>query len=78
MNEFLKDSAREAVDNWLDSTSFEVYSLQADGKEVDLIIAGTGEPPPLEALLQELGGREKGVEVTVRVIQEQKLNGFTD
>ncbi len=78
VNEFLKDSAREAVDNWLDGTSFEVYSLQADGKEVDLIIAGTGEPPPLEALLQELGGREKGVEVTVRVIQEQKLNGFTD
>lgn len=77
VNEFLKDSTRNAVNKWLDGTGFELYSLQADGKEVDLIIAGAGPSPSLDPLLQELGRFEQGVEVTVRVIQEDKLNGFT-
>lgn len=77
VNEFLKDSARDAVENWLGGTDFTLYSLQADGKEVDLVIAGAGDAPPIDGLLERLGQVEKGVEVTVRIIQEDRLQGYT-
>jgi uncharacterized hydrophobic protein (TIGR00271 family) len=75
--EVLQQQARSSVDTWLSGTEYELFNIEADGKKLNVVIAGNGTLPPLEDLLRSLGETTQGVEVNVRVLNESKLAGST-
>ncbi|MGD2077000.1 MAG: DUF389 domain-containing protein [Chloroflexota bacterium] len=65
---------RQAADEWLAGTDFEVRSVQIVGNNASLIISGPGEPPPFEALIaavEEAVGQPLSVELESLASQKQ-------
>jgi|GEM_PF-4680529 len=54
----IKSRVNEASADWLEGTDFRVVSVQtASDGEVDLVVIGQGEPPPIPDLEAALAGR---------------------
>jgi hypothetical protein len=54
-----------------------VVSVEADGRQVQVIIAGEGDLPPFEDLLSNLRGRAGEMTVDLKVVPERNLEGQT-
>ena len=76
--ETLQRKGKVVVSQWLEGTDYEVMSLKADGKCIDVVIAGEGTLPESNELLSDL--KEKAGEVTVdlNVVPEQRFTWTTD
>lgn len=65
---------RRSTQQWLDQTSFEVNKIDANGNQIEVIISGSGEPPPLPDLgtdVQSTLGPE--FQVRLKVVPSQSL-----
>jgi uncharacterized membrane protein len=51
-----EDAAREIVENWLAPTAWEVYTIEVDGNEIELVLGGNGDLPSAENVVEELRG----------------------
>ena len=49
-----------------------------DGDSVEIVIAGDGEPPDVDALVAEIRESRPGADITVRVIPETILRSDPD
>jgi hypothetical protein len=68
-----EDDSLEAVATWLDGTGWELVSVDADGYDLQLLLAGEGDLPdsaPLVAELQEIMGGEPTI--TARIVELRK------
>ncbi len=76
--EGLQRTGRSAVSEWLEGTDYEVVSLKADGKEIDVVIAGDGALPESSELLSDLKEKAGKVTVDLQVIPEQQFTWTTN
>lgn len=77
INQILEQRTQSAAKRWLGATDYDVIDIRADGKEVDMVIAGQGKVPELDSLLSDLGKKVGKVDVSVRVVPEQTMKGVT-
>lgn len=63
-----------AARDWLDGSGYAIYRINADANKAEMIIAGSGEVPPLEELLSGIETGEE-VEVEVEVVPKSTLRG---
>jgi uncharacterized hydrophobic protein (TIGR00271 family) len=68
-----EDASHAAVESWLDGTGWELISVEADGNDLQLLLAGEGDLPDSEPLLAELqeimGGNPT---ITARIVELRK------
>lgn len=68
-----EDASLAAVERWLDDTQWEVVSVDANGNELELLLAGTGSVPDSAPLIAELkdimGGNPT---ITARIVELRK------
>ncbi len=65
---------RRAALQWLSQTSFEVNRIEADGNQVDVLITGFGDPPPLPELATNLQSTlDPRIKVRLKVVPSQIL-----
>jgi len=70
---FAEAATRRLAQQWLDQTDFEVVRVEADGNQVDLIINGSGERPPLPELGSNLGSSlDRLIKLNLIVIPSEK------
>jgi len=68
-----EDATLRAVQAWVAGTSYEVMSVDADGNDLQLMLAGNGPLPDSSALIDELQGIMGGHPViTARVVDVRK------
>jgi uncharacterized membrane protein len=66
---------RTLTQQWLKQTSYEVNRIEADGNQVDVIITGFGETPPLTDLATEMQSTlNPDIQVRLIVVPTQILN----
>ena len=66
--------ANRFTKQWLDDTTFDVNRIDAHGDEIEIIISGVGEPPPLPELAAELqASLSPDIEVRLKVVPSQIL-----
>lgn len=75
--EALQRKGKAAVSEWLEGTDYEVMSLKADGKEIDVVIAGDGALPESSELLSDLKEKAGKVTVDLSVIPQQEFTWTT-
>ncbi len=75
--QILQQRTLEEAEAWLEGTQYEVVSVEADGRQVQVIIAGEGDLPPFEDLLSNLRGRAGDMTVDLKVVPERNIEGQT-
>ena len=66
--------AKRFTQQWLSETAFEVNRIDADGGEIEIIISGSGDPPPLPELAADLQSNlSPDVKVRLKVVPSQVL-----
>ena len=65
------------IEGWLEGTEYDVYSVEADGDSVDVIVAGEGDLPPFDDLLTALREAAGDITVNLRVVPERRFEGKT-
>lgn len=73
----LQQKALEETETWLEGTEYKVSSIEADSRNVDVIVAGEGDLPPFEDLLSAIGERAGDVTIDMKVVPERNLLGRT-
>jgi uncharacterized hydrophobic protein (TIGR00271 family) len=76
--EALQRKGKATVSGWLEETDYEVVSLKAKGKGMDVIIAGEGTLPEFNELLSDLKEKAGKVTIDLKVVPEKHLTGTTD
>jgi uncharacterized hydrophobic protein (TIGR00271 family) len=51
-----EDEALDIVQDWLEPTDWEVYAVNVDDEEIELVLGGDGPLPPTEEVIAELRG----------------------
>jgi uncharacterized hydrophobic protein (TIGR00271 family) len=65
---------RQFTEQWLAQTSFEVNKIDANGNQIEVIISGAGDPPPLPDPGTDLGTAiDQDVTVNVKVVPARVL-----
>ncbi len=73
------NEAESAVDDWLTGTSFSLVNIAIDGTDVSVVIAGPGNPPPLNELGSSLAdGLQREVNLDLRVVAQEQESGTYD
>ncbi len=75
--QILQQRTLSEIEAWLEGTKYNVYSLEADGNSVDVVIAGDGELPPFDDLLSTLRVNAGDVVVNLSVVPERTFTGRT-
>jgi len=65
------------VEEWLEGTEYKVYSVEADGDSVDVVVAGEGDLPPFDDLLSALRENAGDITINLKVVPEHNLVGKT-
>ena len=81
LDEHAANSEAEArVDSWLgEATTFDVFSVQVRGSEVEVVIVGDDEPPPPEELATSLAiGLERPIDLFVKVTPQSTSEVLVD
>ena len=66
---------RVLMKQWLKESSFEVNQIEANGNQVDIIISGNGDPPPLPELATNLQTKlDPQLKVRLKVVPIEILN----
>jgi uncharacterized membrane protein len=73
----LQQKTEEEIEAWLEGTGYEVYEIEADGRNVDVIVAGDGELTPFDDLLSALRERVGDMTIEVKVIPRRTFEGST-
>jgi uncharacterized hydrophobic protein (TIGR00271 family) len=69
----LTGEATEDANEWIAGTDYELSEVKVDGDAVEILIAGDGEPPDVDALVEEIRTARAGADVTVRIVPETIL-----
>ncbi|MBN1288845.1 MAG: DUF389 domain-containing protein [Actinobacteria bacterium] len=79
LSRVLVQKTQSAAEEWLKGTDYDVINVEADVRDVNMVIAGDGELPGLDVLLSGLGEKTSlKVNLSVRVVPERTLKGTTD
>ena len=66
--------AKRFAQQWLAETDFEVNRIEADNKQIEITISGSGDPPPLPDLGTHLETTvDKDVKVKLKVVPSRQL-----
>jgi uncharacterized hydrophobic protein (TIGR00271 family) len=66
--------AKRFAQQWLSETAFDVNRIDARGGEIEIVISGSGEPPPLPELAAELqASLSPDIKVRLKVVPSQVL-----
>jgi len=76
--QILQQQTLEEAERWLEGTGYKVVSVEADGRQVQVIIAGEGDLPLFEDLLSNLRGRAGEMTVDLKVVPERNFEGQTN
>ena len=75
--QILLQRAKAELEDWLEGSDYEVYSVEINAKKVSAILIGDGEPPPFEDLLSAMRKRAGEMEIELRLVPEITLKGRT-
>lgn len=73
-----EDAALKIINEWLESTDWEIYQAEVDGSDLNLILAGDGTLPPAEGVvaeLREVMGPDMTVTTRILVVRKEDLFG---
>ena len=73
-----EDAALKIINEWLESTDWEIYQAEVDGSDLNLILAGDGTLPPADyvvAELREVMGPDMTVTTRILVVRKEELFG---
>jgi len=73
----LRRDAKDTAERWLEGTDYEIDEVEADIGEVDITISGNGERPDFVEYVSMLEPRAPNVEVRMRVLPEERMEGRT-
>jgi hypothetical protein len=66
--------AKRFTQQWLSDTTFDVNRIDAKGGEIEIVISGSGEPPPLPELAVDLQENlASDIKVRLKVVPSQVL-----
>lgn len=74
-SETVRRKAKNAVDEWIEGTDYDLIKVEVDVSQLDAAIAGDGELPDLDELLSILNDKGVKKKVEVRVVPEKTLKG---
>ncbi|MBN2168208.1 MAG: DUF389 domain-containing protein [Actinobacteria bacterium] len=78
LSRVLVQKTQSAAEQWLKGTDYDVINVEADVRDVNMVIAGDGELPGLDVLLTDLGKKtSQKINLSVRVVPERTLKGTT-
>lgn len=77
IDQILEQKTQASAKNWLGPTDYDIIEIRADGRKVEMVIAGEGDVPEIDSFLADLGKKVGKVDVSVRVVPEQTLKGVT-
>lgn len=73
----LQQRTLDETKKWLEGTDYEVFSVEANNRDVAVIVAGEGELPPFEDLLSALRERAGDMNIELRVVPRREFEGST-
>lgn len=76
--QILQKRTLAGVEEWLAGTGYDVFSIEAHGRDVDVIIAGEGELPSFDELISDLSESAGGMTIKLKVVPERTYEGRTE
>jgi hypothetical protein len=65
---------RQLARIWLDQSTFDISRIEADGNQVELVISGSGDPPPLPDLgINVQSALDPEIKIRLKVVPSQIL-----
>ena len=75
--QILQQQTLEETKAWLAGTQYEVFSVEADVRKVDVIVAGEGDLPSFDDLLSSLRKRAGDIVINLKVVPQRNFEGRT-
>ena len=73
-----EDASKQAVQSWLEGTDWELYEVDVDGDDVEVVLGGDGPLPPSDeviAELTEINGAEMNLTARILGVRKEVISG---
>lgn len=73
-----EDASKQAVQSWLEGTDWELYEVDVDGNDIEVVLGGDGPVPPTEKIIAELteiNGSEMNLTARILGVRKEVITG---